>query len=75
MSRLPQIRPRDFERILLRKGFFKRTTKSSHVVFAHPDGRTTVVPVHNRPVRIGTLLTILRQAKISREEFLVLLKK
>lgn len=70
MPKLPQIKPRDVEKVLLKKGFVGRTTKSSHVVFVHQDGRRTVVPVHNRPVSTGTLRAILRQSKISVDDFL-----
>lgn len=70
MPKLPQIRPRELQKVLLRKGFTARTTKSSHVVFTHPDGRRTVVPVHSRPVSTGTLRAILRQAEISLKELL-----
>lgn len=73
MPKLPQIKPRQIEKILIAKGFTARTAKSSHVVFTHPDGRRTVVPGHNRPVRTGTLRAILRQSKISLEEFLKML--
>lgn len=70
MPKLPQIKPRDIEKILLTHGFSGRTTKSSHIVFTHPDGRRTVVPAHNRPIRSGTLRSILRQADISVDELL-----
>lgn len=73
MPNLPQVKPRDIEKALLAKGFHSRSTKSSHVVFIHADGRHTVVPGHNRPVRPGTLRSILRQADISLDEFLKLL--
>ena len=69
MANLPQIKPRQIEKVLIKSGFSPRPTKSSHVVFIHPDGRRTVVPGHNRPVRTGTLRAILRQAKITPEEF------
>ncbi|PIS14263.1 hypothetical protein COT64_03525 [Candidatus Shapirobacteria bacterium CG09_land_8_20_14_0_10_39_12] len=75
MPKLPQIKPRQIEKVLISLGFTPRTTKSSHVVFVHPDGRRTVVPVHNRPIFTGTLRAILRQSKIPIEEFLKLLKK
>ena len=73
MPKLPQVKPRDIEKILIKKGFRSRSTKSSHAVFSHPDGRHTVVPGHNRPVRTGTLRTILSQSKIPLQEFLDLL--
>ncbi len=71
MSKLPQIKPRDVERVLIKRGFLPRKGKGSHVVFTHKNGKRTVVPVHNRPVRTGTLRAILRQAEISLSDFLV----
>ncbi len=42
----------------------------SHRFFKHPDGRATVVPVHsNRDVKRGLLHVILKDIKLSREEF------
>jgi predicted RNA binding protein YcfA (HicA-like mRNA interferase family) len=73
MPKLPQVKPRQIERALIKSGFYSRKGKGSHVVFIHPDGRRTVVPVHNRPVRVGTFNAILSQAKIPLEEFLKLL--
>ncbi len=73
MSKLPQVKPRNIEAVLIKKGFAGRPAKSGHVVFRHADGRHTVVPGHNRPVRTGTLRAILRQADISVDEFLALL--
>ena len=73
MTKLPQIKPRQIEKILRRLGFVSRQGKGSHVVYTHPDGRRTVVPVHNQPVRAGTLRAILKQADLSTEEFLKLL--
>ena len=73
MSKLPQIKPRDIETILIKRDFTGRPTKGGHVVFRHIDGRHTVVPGHNRPVRTGTLRAILRQADITVEEFVKLL--
>jgi len=75
MTKLPQIKPRSIEKALIKSGFVPRPGKGSHVVYKHSDGRRTVVPCHNRPVRIGTLRAILRQADITTKEFLKLLKK
>ncbi len=73
MPKLPQVKPREVEKVLIRQGFTARTTKSSHVVFTHHDGRRTVIPAHNQPISTGTLRAILRQIKISVEDFLNLL--
>lgn len=74
MTKLPQIKPRDIEKVLAKLGFVSRPGKGSHVVYKHPDGRRTVVAGHRRPVRVGTLRAILRQIEITTEEFLQLLK-
>ena len=74
MPKLPQIRPKKIEKILLNLGFIPRSGKGSHVIFKHSDGRRTVLPVHNHPVRTGTLRAILKQADLPVKEFLKLLK-
>lgn len=70
MPKLPQIKPRQIENVLVKFGFQGSPAKSGHFVFKHADGRRTVVPGHNRPVRTGTLRAILRQAKITVDEML-----
>ena len=62
MPKLPQVKPRDIEKALAKLGFVSRPGKGSHLAFKHPDGRRTVVPGHNRPIRTGTLRAILKQA-------------
>jgi predicted RNA binding protein YcfA (HicA-like mRNA interferase family) len=42
----------------------------------HPDGRITVVPMHaGEKIGIGLLLKIIKDAKLSKEEFLKLVEK
>lgn len=75
MPKLPQIKPKKIEKVLLQLGFSKHKGKDSHIVFKHPDGRRTVIAVHNRPIRTGTLKAILRQIDLPIKEFLKLTKK
>jgi predicted RNA binding protein YcfA (HicA-like mRNA interferase family) len=50
--------------------------RGSHVVLKHSDGRITVVPVHaGEKISIGLLLKIIKDAKLSKEEFLKTLEK
>ena len=60
---------------LERAGFQVIRTKGSHYFLQHPDDpvRQTVVPVHRRDLPPGTLRAILRQARLSRAQFLDLL--
>jgi len=74
MSKLPQIKPKEIQKVLIKLGFIARSGKGSHVVFKHADGRRTVVPIHNYPVRTGTLRAILKQIDLTTDEFLELFK-
>jgi len=48
----------------------------SHIVMKHSDGRMTVIPVHpGEEIGLGLLLKIIKDARISKEQFLELLKK
>ncbi|MEK7184315.1 MAG: type II toxin-antitoxin system HicA family toxin [Patescibacteria group bacterium] len=68
MIRLPEIKPKQLRKILLARGFLERTGKGSHRVFAHHDGRRTVLSMHNKPLTVGTLRAILKQIDLSVEE-------
>mgnify|MGYP001601088866 CR=1 FL=1 len=75
MPKLTQISGKDFCKILEKLGFEKIHGKGSHVRFRHPDGRRTVVPVHgNEKLGKGLILEILKQIKISKEEYEDILK-
>ncbi|MGZ6539882.1 MAG: type II toxin-antitoxin system HicA family toxin, partial [Bacteroidia bacterium] len=55
-------------KILEMIGFQKIHQVGSHVRYAHPDGRKTVVPVHgNEELGTGLIKEILKQIRISRE--------
>ena len=57
-------------KLLEKLGFEKIYGKGSHIRFKHPGGRRTVVPVHgNEDLGKGLLRQILKQIKISREEY------
>ena len=58
-------------RLLRRFGFQNVRTRGSHYYLRHPDGRATVVPVHaGEEIGRGLLSKILRDAKITRDEFI-----
>lgn len=70
MPKLVQISGKEFCKILEKLGFEKIYGKGSHVRFKHSDGRKTVVPVHgNEKLGKGLIMEILKQIKLSREEF------
>lgn len=69
MPKLVPIKPNKLVRILLTLGFNKRDAEGSHVFFAHSDGRTTVIPIHNREISKGLLRKIINDIQISVEEY------
>ena len=70
MAKLVTVSGKKFCKILEKLGFEKIYGKGSHIRFKHPDGRRTVVPVHgNEDLGKGLLRQILKQIKISREEY------
>ena len=61
---------------MLRLGFFEhRQRGTSHLVLKHPDGRRTTIAMHaGKDIPRGTLGGMLREARISNEEFLAALR-
>jgi predicted RNA binding protein YcfA (HicA-like mRNA interferase family) len=71
MSKLPVLSGQEVIKILSKIGFEAVRQKGSHVYLRHPDGRTTTVPIHRgHDLDRGLLRKIIRDADISRDEFL-----
>lgn len=69
MPKLPILTSEEIVRILKKKGFLLDRTKGSHHIFYHPDSkRRVIVPFHRKDLPKGTLLEILKQAGISKDE-------
>ncbi len=75
MPKLVPIKPKKFIKILKKLGFIERDAEGSHVFFKNPDGRTTVIPVHNKDISRGLLRKIFNDIQISVEEYERLRKK
>jgi predicted RNA binding protein YcfA (HicA-like mRNA interferase family) len=69
VAKIPRVTGREMVRFLEREGFLLIRVRGSHHFFESGELRTTV-PVHgNRPLKIGTLRSILRDIGISPTEF------
>lgn len=69
--KLPMLSSAELCKFLEKEGFVKVRQKGSHAFFKHVDGRTTVVPIHNKQdISRGLLSAILNEINMSREEFL-----
>ena len=70
MSRLLPISPHKLEKIILSLGFNPIRQNGSHVFYLHQDGRYTTIPFHgNREIGPNLLQKILKEIKVTREEF------
>ena len=69
MAFLPIIKPEKLVRIVERQGFVRIRQSGSHAIFRHPDGRFTSIPIHRKTTGKGLLRKILRDIKISPQEF------
>lgn len=69
MPKLPTLTPQKIIKVLERKGFILDRVKGSHHIYYHPEmKRRVVVALHKRNLPKGTLLEILKQAGIGKEE-------
>lgn len=70
MSRLIPISPHKLDKILIKLGFESTRHIGSHKFYQHTDGRYTTVPFHgNREIAPPLLQKILKEIKVSREEY------
>jgi predicted RNA binding protein YcfA (HicA-like mRNA interferase family) len=72
VTSLPIVSGEAVVRALGRNGFVMVSQRGSHAKLRAASGRTVIVPMH-REIRQGTLRSILRQAALSAEQFVVLL--
>jgi predicted RNA binding protein YcfA (HicA-like mRNA interferase family) len=76
VSRLPAVTGAEVVRALRTIGFDVSRQRGSHVIVKHPDGRSTVVPVHaGEPLGPGLLLKIARDVELARADLVRLLRK
>ena len=75
MPKLPNITGKQPITILEKKGFVSQRQKGSHVRLKDADNRVVTVPIHaNKIVGKGLLLKILRDAELTKEDLINLLK-
>jgi predicted RNA binding protein YcfA (HicA-like mRNA interferase family) len=69
MARLPRVSGKEMVDFLVRRGFAVIRVRGSHH-FLESGSHRTCVPVHtNRPLKIGTLRSILRDIEMSPVDF------
>jgi len=75
MAKLPRLSGKEVIKILSKAGFIAVRQKGSHVILVKKTAegkKSTVVPLHNE-IDKGTLLEIIRQAGLKKDEFIGLM--
>ncbi|MDW7731501.1 MAG: type II toxin-antitoxin system HicA family toxin [Methanolobus sp.] len=74
-EKIRQVPAKKVIKVLESLGFVQVRQKGSHVFMQHPDGRITVIPVHSgKDLGKGLVWKLLQDVKLSRDEWLELLK-
>ena len=69
MPKLSTLTSQKVIKILERNGFVLDRTKGSHRIYYHSESkRRVIIPYHKKDLPKGTLMEILKQAGISKEE-------
>lgn len=69
MSILGNVKVKEMERVLLKKGFRIQKMRGSHATFRHSDGRITTLAYHPGNIAKPIVSKILKQVGISAQEF------
>ena len=75
MSRIVPLSAKKIIKALEKVGFQSIRQKGSHLFLEHPDGRTTVLPIHStRDLKVNLITKILKDTEISRDELIELIR-
>lgn len=70
MTKLPTFKPKEVEKILLKHGFYIKRQSGSHRIYHNlKSDSIVVIPFHSRDIAKGTLKNIIKQSKLTIEEF------
>jgi predicted RNA binding protein YcfA (HicA-like mRNA interferase family) len=76
MPKLPNVKGKQLLKILTRMGYKLDHIQGSHYILRFSSGKKTTIPIHgNKEIPKGTLLGILTDLDISKEELIVSLKQ
>lgn len=74
--KLPILKPREVISTLSKAGFIQRRQTGSHLIFLSPKtGKIVPVPIHVKDLKKGLLKAIIKEADLTTEEFLRILRK
>jgi predicted RNA binding protein YcfA (HicA-like mRNA interferase family) len=76
MSKIMPLPSKKIIKALENMGFEQVRQKGSHLFLQHPDGRTTIIPVHPTDnIGKGMINKIIKDVKITRDEWIKLIER
>jgi predicted RNA binding protein YcfA (HicA-like mRNA interferase family) len=73
MTRMPVLKPKEVIAILEKAGYYIDHTTGSHYIMRHPEYPQRIpVPYHTKDIKRGVLNSIIKQSRLSQQEFLSL---
>lgn len=71
--RLPTLKPQEVVRILKKIGFTEARKTGSHLILFNKELKKIIsVPIHNKDIKRGLLISIIKQTGLTPEEFIKL---
>lgn len=71
MPKLPSFKPKALIKKFEKAGYVIDRQKGSHVILYHfKEGKRLTIPLHVKDIPKGTLLSIIKQSGLTRDEFL-----
>lgn len=74
--KIPVVKAREVIKVLKEVGFIEARQTGSHKIMKNPiSGKIISVPIHSKPLKKGLLRSIIKEAKLTKKEFIEFLKR
>lgn len=75
MTNLPSVKAKEFIKVIEKLDFYFDRQKGSHAIYKNRQGRRVIVPIHKgKDLKPGTLLGMIQDIGLNKEEFFRLLQ-
>ena len=76
MSSFPNVKAKEFIRVIEQLGFYFDRQKGSHAIYKNIQGKRVVVPIHSgKDIKLGTLMGMIQDIDVDKETFFKLLQE
>jgi predicted RNA binding protein YcfA (HicA-like mRNA interferase family) len=76
MSNFPNVKAKEFIRVIEKLGFYFDRQKGSHAIYKNIQGKRVVVPIHSgKDIKQCTLMGMIQDLDVGKETFFKLLQE